>query len=473
MVKNTRRVPLDDDTTVHLVERVLYTKNAMDAHEEACRFQCLNSKQKSAVAEITNSVCMYRPRFVSYHHKNAVPVTIMKLSGSADGNIGAIKAKVDPQNNLPTSIMHNLAEANQVAKHLANLATTVSDANRNLSDPEKELLKWHQRLAHIDYRKIKFLFRTGILSRGEANRRLHTAASKIVDCPKCAACQFGKQVQRSVPATAQVKVSDKVGAISRDSKLPGEQVSVDHFVCNVKGRLFTSKGQTKDDLMYCGGCVFVYHFSGLIHVELQQNLNTHETLASKGRYEAMAQDSGVVPQMYLSDNGPAFSSHDYARQLQKFEQVSKFAGAGAHHQNGMAERSIRTVNSIARTMMMHAAIHWPEMSDPSLWPMAVQHAVYVFNHMPNLDSGLCLHVWGCPVYVLDKRTADGIKIPKWAPRANQFIYMGLSNKHASTVPLLLNPLSGVISPQFHVVFDDWFATIATTDEAFPDFNSEG
>jgi hypothetical protein len=224
------------------------------------------------------------------HPQESITLThsIMKLSGSADGNVGAIEAKVDPQNNLPTLIMHNLTEANEVAKNLANLATTVLDANRNLSDPEKELLKWHQLLAHIDYRKIKILFCTGILSCGEASRRLHTAASKIDDCPKCAACQFGKQVQRSVPATTQVKVSDKVGAISRDSKLPGEQVSVDHFVCKVKGRLFTSKGQTKDDLMYCGGCVFVDHFSGLIHVELQQNLNTHKTLASKGRYEAMA-----------------------------------------------------------------------------------------------------------------------------------------------------------------------------------------
>jgi hypothetical protein len=85
--------------------------------------------------------------------------------------------------------------------------------------------------------------------------------------PKCAACQFGKQCQRSVPTTAEEKVSDKIGAISRDSKLPGGHVLVDHFVCKVKGRLFTSKGQTKDSLMFCGGCVFVYHYSGMIHVE--------------------------------------------------------------------------------------------------------------------------------------------------------------------------------------------------------------
>jgi hypothetical protein len=25
------------------------------------------------------------------------------------------------------------------------------------------------------------------------------------------------------------------------------------------------------------------------------------------------------------------------------------------------------------------------------------------------------HVWGCPVYVLDKTLGDGKKIPKWKP----------------------------------------------------------
>jgi hypothetical protein len=120
---------------------------------------------------------------------------------------------------------------------------------------------------------------------------------------------------------------------------------------------------------------------------LQQNLNSHKTLAAKGQYEAMARGCGVIPQSYLLDNGPSFAAHDYARQLAKCEQVSKFAGA--HHQNGIAERSIRTVVSITRTMMMHAAIHWPEMSDPSLFPLAIQHAAFVFNRMHNLDTGLC------------------------------------------------------------------------------------
>ena len=75
--------------------------------------------------------------------------------------------------------------------------------------------------------------------------------------------------------------------------------------------------------------------------------------------------------------------------------------------------------SIARTQLLHAAIHWPDMADASLWPMAVDHAVFLFNHVPDPSSGLSahdvfsgqrwplrrlhdLHVLGAPVYVLAK-----------------------------------------------------------------------
>jgi len=166
----------------------------------------------------------------------------------------------------------------------------------------------------------------------------------------------------------------------------------------------------------------------------------------------------------------------------------KFAGAGAHHHNGNTERAIQTIMSIARTMMLHSAIHWPNVADPMLWPMAVQHAVFLHNHVADDLTGLSpsdvvtrtqwpqrklhdLHVWGCPVYVLEKAMADGQRLPRWKPRAHRTVNMGLSPQHASTVPLVLNPETGSITPQFHVVFDDWFATVALEDGALPDFNS--
>ena len=43
--------------------------------------------------------------------------------------------------------------------------------------------------------------------------------------------------------------------------------------------------------------------------------------------------------------------------------------------------------------------------------------------------------------------------------------MGWSQVHASNVALVRNLSAGYISPQFHVVFDNWFETIAVDDDS--------
>ena len=222
---------------------------------------------------------------------------------------------------------------------------------------------------------------------------------------------------------------DCQGVSSAEQLQPGQRVSVDHFVSSTKGRLYEGYGKANPDEMYCGGCLFYDHASKLIHIEHQTHLNTHQTLEAKKSFEAMAADRGVIPQSYMSDNVSAFTSAGFADHLRTFAQVIRFAGVGAHHHNGNAERAIQTIMSIARTMMLHAAIHWPDIADTSLWTMAVDYAIYLYNHLPDPETGLSpidifsktrweqkrlhhLHVWGCPAYVLDKTIADGKKEPR-------------------------------------------------------------
>ena len=119
-------------------------------------------------------------------------------------------------------------------------------------------------------------------------------------------------------------------------------------------------------------------------------------------------------------------------------QQQTFSGVGAKHQNGRAERSIQTIMSIACTFMIHVSLHWDEQGSDAveLWPFAVCHAVWLYNHLPNGVTGLSpmeivtgtrsdqryllhTHVWGCPVYVLDPKLQDGKKIPKWNHWARQ------------------------------------------------------
>ena len=346
------------------------------------------------------------------------------LSGSSvDTDRAAVTAYNHVSTNLPTTIAYRHDIVHKPNQALANIVRTVDSENHNLNESEKELLRWHYRLGHLAFKKIQHLMRTGVLCSTESKRSLHTTASKIVHPPKCAACLFGKQVVRSTKATTTTVVTDRAGVLRDGNILPGAEVSVDHFVSSVKGRLFTGYDKGTDDSRYVGGCIFVDHSSSYIHIELQSSLSSHDTLRAKAAYEASCRDYGVVPKTYTSDNGKAFTSQDFTNHLANFHQITKFAGVGAHHQNAIAERSIRTIMSIARTMMMHAAIHWPDVAQTTLWPMAVSHACFLWNHVPNPSTGLSphdlfartrwpqrrfhdLHVWGCPTYVLDKAIQD-------------------------------------------------------------------
>jgi hypothetical protein len=55
----------------------------------------------------------------------------------------------------------------------------------------------------------------------------------------------------------------------------------------------------------------------------------------------------------------AFTSQEYRTQLERFAQIIQFAGVGAHHHNGVAERSVQTVMAIARTVLLRAFAHNP------------------------------------------------------------------------------------------------------------------
>jgi hypothetical protein len=62
---------------------------------------------------------------------------------------------------------------------------------------------------------------------------------------------------------------------------------------------------------------------------------------------------------------------------------------------------------------------------------------------------------------LDSRLQSGIAgPPKWEPRSRLGIYVGHSPSHAGSVALVLNPRTGHVSPQFHVVFDNLFTTVS-------------
>jgi hypothetical protein len=131
----------------------------------------------------------------------------LTLSGTDDPTRPPIVAPVDPTNNLPTTYAHPCPPELRAPYALSALSV-VGLSNTNISEPEKELLRWHFRLGHLAFKKIQFLMRTGVLGLSQAACRLHTAASKLVRPPKFAACQYGKQTCLPSPGKVSSTVHD-------------------------------------------------------------------------------------------------------------------------------------------------------------------------------------------------------------------------------------------------------------------------
>jgi hypothetical protein len=72
-------------------------------------------------------------------------------------------------------------------------------------------------------------------------------------------------------------------------------------------------------------------------------------------------------------------------------------------------------------------------------------------------------------YVLEPKLRDNGKLPKWSPCTRRGQFLGFSPVHSSTVGLIRNLRTGLITPQFHCVYDSEFETVLSNNETPPDW----
>jgi len=259
---------------------------------------------------------------------------------------------------LPRMILFSKGES---VSTLSAMASVLHSTNRNLTPLQKIWLRWHIKLGHLSFSHVQKLAVGGFLDK---------LALGLVNCtgtshPTCAACQYGKQTRTHDHTTTTTKNPDTLGSLKSGMLQPGDRVFCDHLESRVKGRLFHTAGREPQKDKFCGSRIFCDAASGLIHLEHQVTLNATDTIASKDSFERMALASGVSIESYHTDNG-TFKSQRFIQEIVRDVQSIRFSGVGAKWQNGVAEGAIRIVVSKARTMMIHAALNWPEMEDDAL-----------------------------------------------------------------------------------------------------------
>lgn len=364
---------------------------------------------------------------------------------------------------LPIAYVASPQTAEERAHDDAYQALNVLDpVNANLNLAQKELMLWHFRLGHFHLEWVQKLFR---VREGEDESILPTKhKANACKLPQCAACHYAKMHLRPSGSTTEKKVTEKDGSLKAMNLKPGDMISTDQYVSKELGRLSHTRGKESDHERFVGGTIFVDEASGFVFAQHQVSLGAAETIRGKHLFEREAGTCGVTIRNYRGDNG-VYKTKEFVKDLEDRRQTIRYSGVGAHHQNGVAERAIRTISESARAMILHAAIHWPEETTLDLWPLAMDYAIYLWNRMPRKESGLApleifcgckldktvlrnAHVWGCPAYVLDPKIQDGKKLPRWEPKSRRGQFLGFSKRHASTIGLIRNPKTGSISPQF-------------------------
>lgn len=333
----------------------------------------------------------------------------------------------------------------------------------NETDKRTLMLRWHYRLGHMPFKHLKAMAKQGML-----DKRLAT----IKEMPFCPGCHFGKQSRRAWRHRSKKKDGSRKRL--RKARRPGEVVSVDTMSStSVPGLKQQLRG--KPTLArYNYATVFVDHFSGLEYVHLHESNDGDSIIAAKLAFERYSHGYDVHIKHYHCDNG-VFADNKFRTACRAANQTISFCGVNAHHQSGRAEKRIRDLRDSARSMLILAKHNWPAAITAHLWPFALIYASILrastlregekrtplqkfldTNATPDITQ---FHTFGCPVYNLDPDLQSGnSQKHKWCDRSRIGIFLGVSREHASTVSLVLNPDTGLVSPQFHVKHDERFET---------------
>ena len=251
------------------------------------------------------------------------------------------------------------------AQKKAKPCTDCAISFENLTQPSRVMLHYHNKLDHMGFDAMRALARRGFLP------KCIIRANAI----KCAACQAGK---------AHIKAANKDGRLIKQTIInPGDLIHMDQAQSSTPGRPLTYSGRNNKQKVYFV-TIFVDSISKKVFCEFQHSTGAKETVLAKQAMEREAATSGVKIKSFRADNG-IFKSAEFRLELQDNAQNVTFCGVGAHHQNGIAERYIRTMVEKARTVLLNAHARWPDMIDMELWTFAFRHVVTKWNNTPRPD----------------------------------------------------------------------------------------
>jgi hypothetical protein len=350
---------------------------------------------------------------------------------------------------------------NEISIPETEIETITKAIESTISPDQQELMAIHWKMKHLPFSDIKRLAEVGAIPKRLAK----------VKPPLCPSCLMGRQHRK--PWRGRGK-KERRSIRQPEDNFAGANTSTDQMVSPSGGLIPQLKGKLMR-AKYYAATIFVDHHTDYTYVHLMRDTTAESTLEAKHAYERLMRRHRHKVMKYHADNG-RYAENLFVQDVRDQGQNITYCGVGSHHQNGIAERRIKSLGEDATTMLAHGQHLWPEVVSKQFWPFAYKAACRARNKFKLDKNGISPeeklagvqskrnikheHPLFCPVYTLEKKLQGGIGgIPKWEPKSTAGVYLGHSPEHSSDVALVLDLKSGLVSPQYHVVFDDTFSTV--------------
>ena len=319
------------------------------------------------------------------------------------------------QQHLWSTSLHSTAQQN-FDLNGPNLGIPKQNTSKQavMTNDTAELLKLHYKMGHIPFPKLRVMAKQG---------KIPKALAKC-DIPLCSACLYARQTRRPWRNKPPKQKHSK-----HNNLQSGDTVSVDQMVSPTPGLVAQMTGILTNK-RYKYATVYVDQASRLGYTYLQKTTTAEETIQGKVAFELYVHSHGIKVKGYHANNG-IFHANAWVNHCKKSKQALTYAAVNAHHQNGITEREIRELQSMARTMLIHASKQWHNCITANLWPYALRHASNMINDAPLLQDKqgrtsieIFLntkvssnpkhhHTFGCPAYVLENELQQSKPFHKW------------------------------------------------------------
>lgn len=305
-----------------------------------------------------------------------------------------------------------------------SIITPTSAVINEISDSAYSSVLWHNRLGHVNFRKMLDMKKTGLLP--------NCGGDKPKKCEICAQTKLTRKPFPSV--TRSTELLELIHSDTCDFRSFATRAGMKYFI------------------------TFIDDHSRFCHVYLLKTKDEAFEKFKEFRTRVEKQLGRPIKRL-RSDRGGEYRSKESAAYFKEHGIIAETTSPHSPQSNGIAERKNRTLTEMVNSMLLTSGL------PTCYWGEALLTANFILNRVPYAKTKISPHevwfgypaslhilkVWGCLSYV---RLPD-IRRPKLGPKTTKCVYLGFA-KDSDASRFLDISTNSIIEARDAEFFEDKF-----------------